>query len=237
MANDVSFEQNSYPFVVYGTILLWVSWLFFNGGSTLDMFVARENNTPKIMMVTIISAVTAGLTAAFLKPLIMCTYSKRNRYDVGAMCNGLLAGLVAITGICDRCEPWSAFIIGLIGGIVYILACKLMHCLNIDDPIEASQVHGFTGIWGCIAVGIFDNEKGLVASDAEDKGGYLGWQVLGMLCIVAWVAVISLLYFFIMKKLGLLRVPLLEEIIGLDHAEMGSQIKVQMKIAEGIVRK
>ena len=98
-------------------------------------------------------------------------------------------------------------------------------------------MHGFTGIWGCIAVGIFDNEKGLVASDAEDKGGYLGWQVLGMICIVAWVALISLLYFFVMKKLGLLRVPLLEEIIGLDHAEMGSEIKVQMKIAEGIVRK
>ena len=138
MANDVHFEENSYPFVVYGTILLFVAWLFFNGGSTLDMFVEKEIGAPKIMMVTIISGVTGGLTAAFVKPLIMCTYSKRNRYDVGAMSNGLLAGLVCITGVCDRCEPWAAFIIGFMGGIVYILACKLMHCLNIDDPIEAA---------------------------------------------------------------------------------------------------
>ena len=57
-----------------------------------------------------------------------------------------------------------------------------------------------------------------------------------MLSIVAWVAAISLLYFFIMKKTGLLRVPLLEEVIGLDFAEMGSKVKVDMKIAEGITR-
>ena len=138
MASDVSFEQNSYPFIVYGTILLWVSWLFFNGGSTLDMFVPREHSTPKIFMVTIISGMTAGLTAAFLKPVIMCTYSKSNRYDVGAMSNGVLAGLVAITGVCDGCEPWAAFCIGLIGGLVYISACKLIDCLGVDDPIEAT---------------------------------------------------------------------------------------------------
>lgn len=57
-----------------------------------------------------------------------------------------------------------------------------------------------------------------------------------MLVIVLWVASISLLYFILMKKLGLLRVPLLEEIIGLDFAEMGSKVRVDMKIAEGIVR-
>ena len=32
------FEQHSFPFVVFGTIILWVSWLFFNGGSTASMF-------------------------------------------------------------------------------------------------------------------------------------------------------------------------------------------------------
>jgi len=57
-----------------------------------------------------------------------------------------------------------------------------------------------------------------------------------MLTIIVWVAVLSLIYFLIMKKLGLLRVPLLEEIIGLDCAEMGSKVRVETKIEEGIVR-
>lgn len=235
MANDDSFEQSSYPFVVYGTIMLWVSWLFFNGGSTASMFEDKENNPPKIMMVTILSAVAGGLTSAFLKPIVMRTYSKKNRYDVGALSNGILAGLVAITGVCDRCEPWSAFVIGIVGGIVYTLACKLNQALNVDDPIEASQVHGFTGMWGLIATGIFDNQFGLV-SDSSDSGKFFGWQLLGMLVIILWVAGISLIFFLIMKKCNLLRVPLLEEIIGLDSAEMGSKVKVEMKIAEGIVK-
>ena len=57
-----------------------------------------------------------------------------------------------------------------------------------------------------------------------------------MLIIILWVATFSLLYFLIMKKLNLLRVPLLEEIIGLDTAEMGSTVRVESKVEEGIVK-
>ena len=57
-----------------------------------------------------------------------------------------------------------------------------------------------------------------------------------MFVIIVWVAVLSLIYFLLMKKLGLLRVPLLEEIIGLDCAEMGSKVRVETKIEEGIVK-
>ena len=157
MAADNRFEANSFPFIVFGTILLNVSWLFFNGGSTFTMFAPRKNAASKIIMVTILSGCTAGLVAAFLKPFVMGTFSKRHRYDVGALANGILAGLVSITGVCDRCEPWSAFLIGLLGGVFYTLACRLCQRLGVDDPIEAAQVHGFCGIWGLIAVGIFDN--------------------------------------------------------------------------------
>ena len=57
-----------------------------------------------------------------------------------------------------------------------------------------------------------------------------------MLVIICWVAAFSLAYFLIMKKLGLLRVPLLEEIIGLDCAEMGTRIRVESRIEEGITK-
>ena len=57
-----------------------------------------------------------------------------------------------------------------------------------------------------------------------------------MIVIVLWVSAFSLIYFIIMKKVGLLRVPLLEEIIGLDAAEMGTRYTVDMKIADGIVK-
>ena len=115
LQNEVNTEINSFPFVVFGTISFIVSCLFFNGGSVLTMFAPRTNGSAKIMMNTVISSTSAGLVAAFLKPLIMGTYTQHHRYDVNALTNGILAGLVSIAGVCDRCEPWSAFLIGVIG--------------------------------------------------------------------------------------------------------------------------
>ena len=71
MANDTEFEPNSVPFVVVGTVLLWVSWLFFNGGSTASMFAERQQGISKIILNTILSGTCAGLTASIAKPLIM----------------------------------------------------------------------------------------------------------------------------------------------------------------------
>lgn len=97
-------------------------------------------------------------------------------------------------------------------------------------------MHGFTGMWGLIAVGIFDNVEGLIASDAESKGKYFLWQLIGMFAIIAWTAVLSALYFVLIKKLGILRVPLLEEIVGLDIAEMGSKAHISHKVEDQIIR-
>ena len=187
------------------------------------------------MMVTILSASTSGIVSAFAKPLVMQTFSKTNRYDVGALSNGILAGLVAITGVCDRCEPWASVAIGAIGGIVYVLACRFSAKIGVDDPVEASQVHGFCGIWGLIAVGIFDNEKGLMSSSPE-SWSYLVWQIVGMIIILAWATVISVLYFLLMRKFKMLRVSLLEEVIGLDAAEMGEKALVISRINEQIIK-
>ena len=235
-SNDTDFEPNSIPFVVVGTVVLWVSWLFFNGGSTASMYAERENGISKIILNTILSGTCGGLTASVAKPLIMQTYSHSRRYDVSALCNGLLAGLVAITGACDRVDPWAAIVIGIVGGIVYSAACKLCDVMTADDPIEASSVHGFAGMWGLIAVGIFDNVEGLVSSAESGKGKFLLWQLIGMFAIVLWVALLSAIYFFIMKKAGLLRVDLLEEIMGLDIAEMGSTLKVNKQMEKAVLR-
>mgnify|MGYP001626771784 CR=1 FL=1 len=147
----------------------------------------------------------------------------------------MLAGAVSITGVCDQCEPWSACLIGLIGSLIYCFSCKLWMHLNIDDPIEASQVHGSCGFWGLLAVGIFDAKKGLI-SDSPDSAKYLGVQLIGALCIIIWVMISSLSFFWILKKLKLLRVPLIDEILGLDLAQMGSQAAVDNVVAQEIYK-
>jgi Amt family ammonium transporter len=114
------------------------------------------------MMNTIIAGAAGGLISALLKPFIFRTYSHNMRYDISALCNGTLGGLVSITGACNNVQPVAAFFIGLGGGIVYCFGARLCILVEVDDPIEASAVHGFCGVWGLIAVGIFDNTKGLL---------------------------------------------------------------------------
>ena len=82
--------------------------------------------------------------------------------------NAILAGLVAITGSCNNVSSYAAIAIGIIGSTVYMIACKIFIRLKIDDPVEASQIHGFTGIWGLLAVGIFDLDVGLIYSGSTE---------------------------------------------------------------------
>jgi len=93
--------------------------------------------------------------------------------------------------------------------------------LNIDDPIEASAVHCFCGMWGLLAVGFFDKQQGLFSGAEDGKFKFFAWQVIGLLCIFFWSTVVSGLYFYGMFRLKLFRVSLLDEIVGLDISEMG----------------
>ena len=91
-------------------------------------------------MCTLLSGATAALAVFFLKPC-SCIMGKGNpvsKFNPSNIINGLLAGHVAITAPCNNVECYSAIIIGLGAGIWYILSCKLLIKLKIDDPVEAS---------------------------------------------------------------------------------------------------
>lgn len=110
-------------------------------------------------MNTFISGATGGLTVFFIHYFLNSKNS--NRYSLVMLCNGNLAGLVSITGSCDNVEPWAAFIIGTIGGCVYILINKLLLKLEIDDPVDAVPIHLGCGLFGANTVSWFDMDKGI----------------------------------------------------------------------------
>ena len=124
-------------------------------------------------------------------------------WSVGAVCNGILAGLVSITAGCSVTYPWSAFVICMLGGCVYFASSKcVLNICKIDDPLDAFAVHGACGFWGTLAVGIFS------ASDYAYGSGpglfYGGGSAIGAACIclaaeLAWVGIMSLCIFFPLK--------------------------------------
>jgi Amt family ammonium transporter len=109
------------------------------------------------MMNTWIAGASSGIVAVFVKPHAMCTFTKVSRLDISTLCNGILCGLVSITGCCDCVESYFACAIGVIASLFYIGGCKLMEVFKLDDAVEAVPVHLFGGIWGTLATGIFGN--------------------------------------------------------------------------------
>lgn len=125
--------------IVLGTMILWVGWMFFNGGSSLGL-TDSVDGWPKASLAmtnTIIAPSAAGITSFFTRKYVT-GQNKEYRLDFSAIGNGILAGAVSITAGCADVEPWAAFIIGILGAFVYSLACLLLEKLEVDDPIEAT---------------------------------------------------------------------------------------------------
>mmetsp|Transcript_32652 Transcript_32652/g.39076 ORF Transcript_32652/g.39076 Transcript_32652/m.39076 type:complete len:262 (+) Transcript_32652:755-1540(+) len=202
----------------------WFGWYGFNPGSTLAISGAGQGDTAALCAVTTtLSAATGSITAMFIDTLIgMCTEGHAE-YDITMAMNGALGGLVAITANCAVVEPWAAVLIGLIAGIVYVFASKLLVKLKIDDAVDAVPVHFFCGMWGLVATGIFCSEDLLLASYDRVGGGIfyghgnvLGNELLGIMFIIGWTAGIMTPFFILINWLGLFRVDATEERVGLD---------------------
>lgn len=203
---------------VFGTLILWLGWLLFNGGSSAGITGDNGKSAQIAIVNTILSPSAGGIVTFFIKDCIVG--GSNVRMDFQALTNGILAGLVSITANCDAVEPWAAIIIGTLGGLIYCLACKLLNWLRIDDPLEATQVHGFCGIWGCIATAFFKKEVGIFYG-GEKSGELLGIQLLGCLLIILWSGVLSGIFFGIARCTGLLRIPEEYEILGGDMLYFG----------------
>ncbi len=149
---------------------------------------------------------------------------------MGLTLNGALGGLVGITAGCAVVDPWAAVVIGLIAAPIVMIGVEVLDRLGVDDPVGAVSVHGFAGIWGVLAVGLFASQNGIaeayVASDAYGLflgGGIeqLGIQALGAVSIAGWAIATSAILFGVIKYTVGLRVSEEEEHRGLDIVEHG----------------
>ncbi|MCL4830166.1 MAG: ammonium transporter [Caldilinea sp.] len=198
------FAPHNYAFAGLGVFILWIGWYGFNPGSQLAFVGQADTNAVMLIAVNTTLAAGAGSVAA-----LFFSWFLIKRPDLGSALNGALAGLVAITANCDSVTNSSAIIIGLIGGVIMVLATMLLERLKIDDPVGAWPVHGATGIWGGLAAAIF--------------GGHnLVTQIIGSIAIPAWAFITCFILFSVLKALNQLRVSPEEEEIGLDLTEHGT---------------
>ena len=191
-----------------GVFILWFGWYGFNGAAAGSI-----DELGSIFVTTTIAATSASVAT------MIFTWLKNGKPDVSMSLNGALAGLVGITAGCANVDALGALLIGLVGGVLVVLAVEFIDFkLKVDDPVGAVAVHGVCGVWGTIAVGLFAVDGGLFYGGGA---ALLGVQSLGVVTIAAWTFATVGLTFFIIKKINGLRVSKQEEITGLDITEHG----------------
>ncbi len=205
-----------------GVFILWFCWFGFNGGSTVSMSGENAGLAGSVFMTTNLAAAVATVVT------MIFTWVKYGKPDVSMTLNGSLAGLVAITAGCDVVTPAGAAIIGAIAGIAVVVGIEFVDkVLKIDDPVGAVGVHCINGALGTLLTGLFaavPMAEGKTDFTGLFYGGsfeFFGVQLLGVVCIVAWVAVTMIIIFKVIKHTVGLRVSAHEEVVGLDIEEHG----------------
>jgi ammonium transporter, Amt family len=214
---------HSIPMVMLGTFILAFGWFGFNPGSSLA-------GTDLRIAIIAVNTMIAGSTAA-LSTTLYVWWFKTKKPDPSMMCNGMLAGLVAITAPCAFVSVGGAAIIGVIAGILVVEAVFFFDKARIDDAVGAISVHGVNGAWGCLSIGLFADGTygdGFNGVAGNVKGLFYGgglsqfWaELIGVTTCFVTLSVLSMVVYFIVEKTVGNRVTVEVEIEGLDVPEMG----------------
>ncbi|NYE04333.1 Amt family ammonium transporter [Bacillus niacini] len=203
------FAPSNIPLASAGAFILWFGWFAFNSGSTLD---ASNTALASIAINTMLAAASGGTSA------LLITMKKFGKADPSMTINGVLSGLVAVTAGCAFVSQWSAIIIGAISGVIVIYATLLVDHLKVDDPVGAVAVHGFNGVFGTIAVGLFDMSQGFLTTG---DFSLLKIQLLGAAVVVVWGFLGGTFMAKVCEKTVGLRASEREEEEGLDMSYHG----------------
>lgn len=205
-------------FAALGVFILWFCWFGFNGASTVGMDSdALIETAGRVFFNTNLAAAVACCAA------LIFTWIRYKKPDVSMTYNAALAGLVGITAGCDAVDAVGAAVIGVVCGILIVLAIEFFDKIaKIDDPVGAVSVHCVCGAAGTVLTGLFATGETTEAGLFYGGGAhFLGIQVLGVLAVAAYVAVVITIVFLAIKHTIGLRVKSEEELAGLDVSEHG----------------
>lgn len=204
--------------VTLGGLVLWFGWFGFNPGSTMG--VGDGSAIAHIAVTTNTAAAMAILSSAVM------SWFLQKKPDLSMIINGALAGLVAITAPCAFVSVGSSAVIGIIAGVLVVLAVFMFDKLKLDDPVGALSVHLVNGVFGTLAVGLFAQDK--ITGTATGNGLLFGGgmklltaQAVGVVAVGVFTFVVALVTWYVIKKLFGLRVSREEEVAGLDLGEHG----------------
>ncbi len=191
--------------VALGTLILWMGWFGFNGGSQLAIDGIENADAVAKIFVNTNTAAAGGLLAAMILSKLWLGKTALN-----AATNGALAGLVVITADPLTPAPEFALLYGVLGGLLVPVSMAFIEKKGIDDPVGAISVHGVAGILGLMLVPVLNADATFYA------------QIVGTGAILGFIFVSSYILWYLLDKTVGIRVTEQEEVGGSDMWEAGS---------------
>ncbi len=194
------------PLAALGTLILWMGWFGFNGGSVLKLGdIASANSVAMVFLNTNAAAAGGAVGALIIARIIF------GKADLTMLLNGALAGLVAITAEPSTPSALQATLFGVAAGVIVVLSILALDKIKIDDPVGAISVHGVVGLFGLLIVPI-----------TNPASTFIG-QIAGAATIFVWVFVASFIVWVIIKAVIGIRISEEDEYEGADIAECGME--------------
>ncbi len=204
---SIELRPGNTPYIAMGTLVLWISWLGFNGAG----FLAFSHKIPLILLVTLL----AGSSAMVIGMVI--SYFSTGKANVLLMMNCGLGGLVTSTAVCHLINPLQAILLGSVAGGVIFLGNHLLEMIKLDDVVGAIPVHLFCGILSTLSVPFF------VSSDTAGFFEQFTVQLTGVLSVGLLAFPCTLLLIKVLDKFSSVRVSKEAEMIGLNMTEHGAR--------------
>jgi len=214
------------PMALAGCIILAIGWFGFTTGRAA---LASGGDLDRIGIIAVVTLLggAGGALASWAYTLFI-----GGKPDPTLVGNGLLAGLVGISASAGFVGSGAGFLIGAVAGLLVCWSVNLCDKFQVDDPVGAISIHGASGLWGVLAVGIFADGTAAYGGswngvDGPVKGclhgdwGQLGAQLIGCGTLAVWAFGVSWVFWRIVDEFVGLRVLPEVEIQGLDVSETG----------------
>ncbi len=223
---------HSMTFAVLGTLILCFGWFGFNVGTAAAPAALEGGSViaadfAYVGSVAMVTALGMGLGALGASSVSLYLNGK---VDTLYVANGMLAGLVGVTGPTDLLTPMGAIAIGFLAGAQLPIVFRFVEKkLKIDDVCAVFPVHGSAGMLGLIAYPLWSNAEGateigggLVAGGilSIEAGAFVP-QIIGVAVITIWTVLATAAVWGGLKAIGQARVTPEHEQDGLDIAEHG----------------
>jgi ammonia channel protein AmtB len=214
------FQGNSPAFAVIGTLMLWFGFYGFNAGSA-SISGHSASAVVRVMWNTTIAAVGGHCGALLLCARVRLRPRPKFWFVmdpdiISAMCNATLAGLASICAGSNRESGINSFFTGLVGAMLHSCISFSLRWCGIDDPLDAGAVHFGGGAAGCLVCGLLPQPEIGKLKELTNGAPVFHIQLIGIVTIVSFTALIALPIIEALKRCNLLRVSTAVEDDGFD---------------------